>query len=302
MSKEFKNAPIDGSEERKKVLRRFVGGTVGGMFQALCSHPFDTVKSRVQSGMFPGVVSCFHSTWRSEGIRGFYRGLTPPLMMGGIYNSILFSVNQFMMNLLTPEGEDDKAKAPFWRAALSGELTAPIYVLCITPMEKVKVKLQLRKGNTDNTKFTGPISCIRYIVKTEGLSGMFSGYVPTLFSRLAGLPFYFGGYQMAYHSLSDSSIGTTTVGKNLAIPMMSGCVAGTLFWLSNYPFDYVKTQVQAGEGQQRMSQVFITTYKKGGIRAFYKGLSACLLRAIPANASVWLGIEWVTRVMERNGF
>ncbi|KAH9578076.1 Mitochondrial substrate/solute carrier [Trypanosoma melophagium] len=302
MTKELKNVPTDGSEEGQKVVRRFVGGTVGGVFQALCSHPFDTVKSRVQRGMFPGGASCFHSTLRSEGIRGFYRGLTPPLMMGGIYNSILFSVNQFMMNLLTPEGENVNTEPPIWRAALSGELTAPIYVLCITPMEKVKVKLQLRNSDRDNSQFKGPIGCIRYIVETEGMVGMFSGYVPTLFSRLAGLPFYFGGYQVAHQYLKNSTIGPTTVGKNFAVPMMSGCVAGTLFWLSNYPFDYVKTQVQAGDGQHRMSEVFYATYKRGGIRVFYKGLSACLLRAIPANASVWLGIEWTTRIMERNGF
>ncbi|KEG14281.1 putative mitochondrial carrier protein [Trypanosoma grayi] len=283
-------------------MRRFVGGTVGGMMQALCSHPFDTIKSRVQRGVFPGVISCCRCTWSEEGVRGFYRGLMPPLLLGGVYNSILFSINQFALNILTPEGHDAKTPLPLWRTALSGQLTAPLYVLCITPMENVKVKLQVQHGDGVKAKYTGPISCIRYILANDGMRGFFSGYVPTVFSRLVGLPFYFCSYQMCKHKLCNSSIATTPAGRDVSVPMLSGCVAGLIFWLSNYPFDYMKTQLQADEARRSMSQVCIATYKRGGVRAFYKGLSACLLRAVPANASVWVGVEWTTRMMEEKGF
>ncbi|RNF13664.1 mitochondrial carrier protein [Trypanosoma conorhini] len=278
------------------VLQRFVGGTVGGMLQALTSHPFDTVKSRVQRGIFPGIVSCCRHTWANEGFHGFYRGLSPPLVMGGVYNSILFSLNQFMTNLLTPAGFDHKVKPPLWRTALSAWLTAPIYTLCITPMENVKVRLQLQHSSRATPDFTGPIGCIRCILVREGPLGLLAGYLPTALSRLVGLPFYFSGYQLAKQQIDNSAFGATTAGKSFGV-VVSGCVAGVVFWLSNYPFDFVKTQLQSGGTKTTFSEVFASTYKTGGVRGFYRGLPACLLRAIPANASVWLGVEWTTRAM-----
>ncbi|RNF09579.1 mitochondrial carrier protein [Trypanosoma rangeli] len=287
------------SVHKVTVLQRFVGGTIGGMLQALTSHPFDTVKSRVQSGLFPGVLSCCRHTWANEGCHGFYRGLAPPLVMGGVYNSILFSLNQFMTNLVTPAGFDPKNRLPLWRTALAAWLTAPIYTLCITPMENVKVRLQLQNNSQATKKFTGATSCIRYIFVREGSLGFFAGYVPTMLSRLVGLPFYFSGYQLVKQQIDNSAFGATTGGRNFGV-VISGCVAGVVFWLSNYPFDYMKTQLQSGGNTKRtFSEVFVTTYRTVGVRGFYRGLPACLVRAIPANASVWLGVEWVTRIMRK---
>ncbi|EKG04334.1 mitochondrial carrier protein, putative [Trypanosoma cruzi] len=280
------------------VLHRFVGGTVGGMLQALSCHPLDTVKSRIQRDLYPGIFSCCRHTWANEGFRGFYRGLTPPFMMSGVYNSILFSVNQFMTNALTPAGFDSKSKPPLWRTALSAWLTAPIYALCITPMENVKVRLQLQQSVRTDRDFTGPISCIRFIWVREGPRRFFAGYLPTLLSRLVGLPFYFIVYQLTKQQLENSPIVTNPAGEIFGV-MISGSLAGLLFWTCICPFDYMKTQLQSGGTKRGFLEVALTTYKAAGMRGFYRGLPACLLRAIPANATVWLGVEWTTNIMRK---
>jgi len=134
-------------EKSRQVWRRFIGGCVGGFLQAATSHPLDTVKSRVQQGIFPSIGTCVRATYTNEGLRGFYRGVTPPLCLCGIYNSILFSLNQLMVNVVTPANHPPSTPLPTWRIALAAEMTAPLYCLCINPMEVIKVRLQVQKGS-----------------------------------------------------------------------------------------------------------------------------------------------------------
>jgi solute carrier family 25 (mitochondrial carnitine/acylcarnitine transporter), member 20/29 len=277
------------------VLRKFFGGTVGGVLQAASSHPFDTVKSRVQMGVFPGAISCFRETLAKEGIRGFYRGVTPPLFLSGVNNSVLFGVNQYMTNVVTPVDHDRKKALPLWRTAAAAQLTAPVYCAIITPMELVKVKLQVQSHVATKKLYEGPVDCIKKIVRANGLLGLQQGYLPTVGSRLVGLPFYFGAYAVTRNYLAPEE-------KDMAfyVPMLSGVAAGCTFWASNYPFDYTKTQVQATGDRSR--DVIARVYKAQGVRGFYKGFATCLLRSIPANSTVWIGIEYTTKWMKAYGY
>lgn len=46
-------------------------------------HPFDTIKVRLQTSkttQFKGPVDCLMQTIRNEGVKGLYKGATPPLV------------------------------------------------------------------------------------------------------------------------------------------------------------------------------------------------------------------------------
>lgn len=283
------------------VLRRLVGGTVGGVLQAASSHPFDTIKSRVQRGVYPTAVVCMRETFAREGLRGFYRGVTPPLFLSGVYNSILFSINQCMMNLMTPEGHDKKVPLPLWRTAIASQLTAPLYVLAITPMEVVKVKLQVQPQEAGTRLYSGPIDCVKKTVRQDGPAALLKGYIPTVLSRIVGLPFYFGAYQVAKGYLTPKELKH---GEALPIyvPMLSGVAAGLFFWGSNYPFDFLKTQAQASTGKTSMMEVAKLTISNHGVKGLYRGFGACMIRSIPANSTVWIGIEFTSQFMSARGY
>ena len=54
----------------------------------------------------------------------------------------------------------------------------------------------------------------------------------------------------------------------------------------------VKTNMQAGGKESGSLSVTIKRiYANGGIRAFYRGISPCLLRSVPANAVAFFGYE-----------
>ncbi len=87
---------------------------------------------------------------------------------------------------------------------------------------------------------------------------------------------------------------------------MQGGLAGSTAWAIVFPCDVVKSRLQAGA----LSSGAATTgaapslftaaralYAAGGVRVFYHGASAAVLRAFPANGALFLGYEMAMRLM-----
>ena len=72
---------------------------------------------------------------------------------------------------------------------------------------------------------------------------------------------------------------------------VSGGTAGFMYWVLFYPLDVIKSALQtdAIEPEKRRFPCGVRDaagqlWKEGGVARFYRGVTPCLLRAIPANA------------------
>jgi len=62
-----------------RLICSFVAGTVSGTTKCLVGHPFDTIKTRMQTNpTFKGPWDCLMKTLRLEGVRGVYKVPNPP--------------------------------------------------------------------------------------------------------------------------------------------------------------------------------------------------------------------------------
>lgn len=72
-------------EEIPSYKVAFYGGLAGEALW-LASYPLDVVKSKMQSDGFgpkmryKSMSDCFRQTWRTEGMRGFWKGIGPTLL------------------------------------------------------------------------------------------------------------------------------------------------------------------------------------------------------------------------------
>jgi solute carrier family 25 carnitine/acylcarnitine transporter 20/29 len=72
--------------------------------------------------------------------------------------------------------------------------------------------------------------------------------------------------------------------------MFAGSMGGLSYWTIAYPFDVVKSAMQSDnpDPSQRkykgVADAFSQLYREGGLFRFTRGYSACILRALPANA------------------
>lgn len=60
------------------LTKDYLAGVAGGIAVVLIGHPFDTVKTRLQTsplGIYQGTVDCVMKTFQQEGAKGFYSGI-----------------------------------------------------------------------------------------------------------------------------------------------------------------------------------------------------------------------------------
>ena len=83
------NADAKRNQVRRNEISSLKVAAYGGLAGEalwLASYPLDVIKSKMQSDGFGkemryrGMVDCFRQTWRTEGARGFSKGIGPTLL------------------------------------------------------------------------------------------------------------------------------------------------------------------------------------------------------------------------------
>jgi len=172
---------------------------------------------------------------------------------------------------------------------VAGAIAGLATFVVATPQESIKVRVQSQYTK----EYEGTFRIASKVWRSEGISGFFIGAAPTAVSR-----FFFANY-IATYELSRKFLVSDGKLSPVATMIAGGC-AGTAYWLSNYPFDVIKNKMQASVGKGKryngMMECGKDIYRTDGWRGFTRGLSVCLLRALPANATCFLFLE-ITRAI-----
>ena len=136
-----------------------------------------------------------------------------------------------------------------------------------------------------------------------GTRALYTGYGITCLRDLGYGP-YFLAYEVCnrvlLHQLHGSGTGTGPASEQLSNVELafSGALAGCLAWASTFPLDVVKTRIQAQPfisstmtDQRTIVSVARQAYRQEGLTAFVKGLGPTMVRAIPANAALFVVYE-----------
>lgn len=76
--------------EPLRAYRTSTNSLVASVFAVILGFPLDSVKTRLQAYKYKGTWDCIVNTYKNEGIPGFYRGLTAPLV--STYNQGLLAL------------------------------------------------------------------------------------------------------------------------------------------------------------------------------------------------------------------
>ncbi|XP_032255234.1 mitochondrial ornithine transporter 2 [Phoca vitulina] len=279
-------------------------GAVGGTACVLTGQPFDTVKVKMQTfpGLYKGLTDCCLKTYSQVGLRGFYKGTGPALMAYVAENSVLFMCYGFCQELVRKVvGLDTQARLSDLQTAAAGSFASAFAALALCPTELVKCRLQTmyememsgKIAKRQNTIW----SVVKSILRKEGPLGFYQGLSSTLLQEVPGYFFFFGGYELS-RSFFASGRSKDELGP---VPLMlSGGIAGICLWLVIYPVDCIKSRIQvlSMSGKQAgFLGTLISIVKNEGTAALYSGLTATMIRAFPANGSLFLAYEYSRRMM-----
>ena len=151
--------------------------------------------------------------------------------------------------------------------------------------------MRLQTGN-----FAGPLDCLKQTIRREGSLGFFKGISAPLTMSMLFNGLLFGTYESCKYFYPT---GKGEAGKVL----FAGGLAGVGYWIVIFPLDLVKSRIQVDDIKNpKYKGVFDCikqSYKEGGIKTFYKGLSPSLFRAFPANAVTFATFEVVKELWNR---
>ncbi|KAB8250732.1 alpha-1,6 mannosyltransferase subunit [Aspergillus flavus] len=308
------NAPPVTSSKRD--YKGFVAGVFSGI--AKLSGIFDTVKVRLQTskdGHFKGPLDCVLQTVRKEGVSGLYKGATPPLVGWMVMDSVMLGSLTLYRRLLlenvfsrpeirriTPFAKyQDQATLPSFGHGIAGIMAGTTVSFIAAPVEHVKARLQIQYA-ADKSKrmYSGPIDCIRKILRTHGLGGLYRGLCATIFFR-SFFFFWWGSYDVLSRWMRERTNLSTP-----AINFWAGGISAQIFWITSYPSDVVKQRLMTdpmggalGDGQRQFrwwKDAAVAVYRERGWRGYWRGFVPCFLRAFPANAMALVAFEGVMRI------
>lgn len=250
--------------------RTVVTAGTASLVSTAASFPFDSVKSRLQVRDYPSIWACAKSVVREEGFRGFFRGVTIPLITISFVRTSSFSIYYNTKAFLHRNGIFDDSSRLIHTAlsGAAGGATSGIIISCgSAPFELVKVQRQLEyliavqkglvkkstSGNGGGRTFvpqSGFQAAANIYKNFGGIKGFYMGFPLHMARDTFGTALYFGFYDsirklVTRHSTSDSISGPSLYGiPGPVVSFLSGSSAGILSWMILYPVDLIKTKVQ----------------------------------------------------------
>ncbi len=279
-------------------VRDAISGAVGATCLTYAGLPFDVVKLRLQTGEGGvGALRCAAALVRAEGARALWRGAAPALASALIDNVVLFTLQRAFMRLVAPGAASEEALT-LPQHALVGGAAGAFSATAICPAELIKCRMQA-VGYAGRRGAAGAWAEARGVATREGLRGLFRGWTPLLLRDVPLQTVFFASYRT--HSawlqwISDwMGGGGSGGGGSGGVPgwraFLAGGFAGSTAWLFIFPFDVVKSRMQAGASGGGARAAAAALWRDCGWRGFLRGYGPAVARAFPANAALFWGVE-----------
>ena len=274
------------------TAKEILAGTVGGWAQVLTAQPFDTVKVRLQANpkAYTGVLDCVRKT-AAEGLTTFYAGTTSPLIGIGACVALQFAALNAGKQLVASARGKTADELSVGEVAIAGSFAGIANVIASSPVEHLRIRMQVQGISADGPKYNGTVDAVRSIYRGHGMAGIYRGTVATLWRDSFGFAAYFGAYEASKRALTpegQEKPGMLTV-------LASGALAGFAMWIPVFPFDVIKSKWQTDNLAKPQYRTLVGTARSivatEGVSGLFSGFGPCMARAAPVNAVTFLAYE-----------
>lgn len=260
---------------------------------------------------FPTYKNTAHALFtiaRLEGLRGLYAGFFPAVIGSTLSWSLYFFFYGRAKERYARGRDDEKLTPPLHlaSAAESGALVC----LCTNPIWLVKTRLQLQTPLHQTPPYSGLLDAFRTIMKEEGPRALYKGIVPGLVLVSHGA-IQFTAYEELRKVIVDmkekrrNSESTPDNLLNSADYAALGGSSKVAAVLLTYPFQVIRARLQQRPSTNGIPRyidslhVIRETARFEGLRGFYRGLTANLLKNVPASSSTFIVYENVLKLLKQ---
>jgi len=276
-----------------------ISGAGAGAAASFFTAPLDIIRVRMQadpihSSRYKDTLWSLKLIFAEEGIRGFYKGLSPNLYAlipnWAIYfSSYNFFKHHYNIELNVQDGPVLHLISAMTAAVITDVITNPIWL--------VKTRLQTQIFHPNYIKYNSTFDAFRKIIKEEGVAVLWSGTAAQLIGVThvaVQFPVYEATkkYFMTKNNKTNNQLSALEI---ITCSSISKIIASTVA----YPHEVLRSRMQSQRLQQRHYMNTWDAIKKiareEGIRAFYRGIETNILRTVPAAAITFTTYEFIQR-------
>lgn len=297
-------------ESASEFVVNFLMGGVSAAVSKTIAAPIERVKLNLQnedemikSGRldrrYGGIVDCFSRIIAEEGFTALWRGNTANVLRYFPTQALNFAFKDYFKSLFGFTKEKDGYAKAFAGNIASGGLAGAASLTVVYSLDYARTRLANDKKSAKGgeRQFNGLIDVYKKTIASDGIAGLYRGFVISCVGIIVYRGLYFGLYDsikpIVFNMIKDDK-GHINEGIQATTSFALAWAITTLAGLASYPIDTVRRRMMMTSGQAEKysssMQAFVSIAQKEGIATFFKGAGANILRAI-AGAGALAGYD-----------
>lgn len=294
MSEESKPSPLLSFTEN------FALSGAAAVISKTAAAPIERVKLLVQNQgemikagrldrPYNGVIDCTVRTFKTEGILPFWRGNLPNCIRYFPTQALNFAFKDKIKAMFVMNKHDPYA-VKFSKNVVSGGIAGALSLVFVYSLDYCRTRLASdakagKKGG--ERQFNGMIDVYVKTLKSDGIVGLYRGFVISC----VGIIVYRGCYFGFYDTLKPIILGDNA---GLMVSFMLGYVVTITSGLISYPIDTIRRRMMmtSGEAVKYKGSIdcAVKVIKNEGFMSLMRGAGANILRGV-AGAGVLAGFD-----------
>lgn len=237
---------------------------------------------------YKGVMDCTMRTFRNEGVLPFWRGNLANCIRYFPTQALNFAFKDSIKKLFNPK-KTDSYGVKFSKNIASGGAAGAMSLCFVYSLDYARTRLAndaKGKGGGER-QFNGLVDVYRKTLKSDGIQGLYRGFVISCVGIVVYRGFYFG----LYDTLKPILLGDDA---SLFVSFLLGWVVTVSAGLLSYPIDTIRRRMMMTSGQavkyKGSIDCGLTIMRTEGFMSLMKGAGANVLRGV-AGAGVLAGFD-----------
>ncbi|CDR47536.1 RHTO0S14e05006g1_1 [Rhodotorula toruloides] len=282
------------SKTPQEFFTDFMMGGVSAAVAKTAAAPIERIKLLVQnqgemlkSGRlatpYKGIADCAARTYADEGLVSFWRGNTANVIRYFPTQALNFAFKDYYKSLFSYDQKRDGYTKWMLGNLASGGAAGATSLLFVYSLDYARTRLaadnkSAKKGGGER-QFNGLLDVYKKTLASDGVAGLYRGFVPSV----VGIIVYRGLYFGMYDSLKPVVVSGSLQGSFLA-SFLLGWGVTTGAGLASYPLDTIRRRMMMTSGEKvHYSSMFDAgrqIVKAEGMGSLFKGAGANILRGV----------------------
>ncbi|KAL5519066.1 PET9 [Sanghuangporus vaninii] len=282
-------ADVKKAKSAKEFATDFLMGGVSAAVAKTAAAPIERIKLLIQNQIkqgrlatpYKGIADCFARTYSDEGVLSLWRGNTANVIRYFPTQALNFAFKDYFKSLFGFRKSEGYWK---WFAGnvASGGAAGATSLLFVYSLDYARTRLandaKSAKGGGQR-QFNGLIDVYKKTLQSDGMAGLYRGFVPSV----VGIIVYRGLYFGIYDSIKPVVLVGPLEGSFLAsFGLGWGVTIGA--GLASYPLDTIRRRMMMTSGggvhYKSMFDCGSQIIKKEGTMSLFKGAGANILRGV----------------------